>query len=141
MMIGFEEAFTAAQADYISLCLELVQDDVDTVYGFIFQASGASTFNVFFGKNGEIKTLDDIASRDLIAQFFRVGREDIRKLLEICTRYEHKCPNQIKMIYHTKTKQFDANYVYMEPAEIEEASPASIFMDWMDEEEDKLLGT
>lgn len=141
MMIGFEDAFTAVQADYISLCLELVGDDVDTVYGFIYQVPGMHTFNVFFGKNGEIKTLDDVASKEMIEQFFSVGSEDVNKLLEVCARYEHKCPNQLKMIYDTKTKHFDADYVYMKPAEIEETSPLEVLMDWMDDEEDKLMGT
>lgn len=141
MNVGFEDAFTAVQADYISLCLELAHDDVDKVYGFIFQTPGMNTFNVFFEKGSEIKTLDDIASREMIEQFFSVGREDMNKLLEVCVRYEHKCPNLIKMVYDTKTKHFDAYYTYMETTEIEEASPAEIFMDWMDEEEDKLMGT
>lgn len=137
MIVGFEDAFSNAQADYISLCLELSQGNADMVYGFIYQIPGMKTFDAFFRKDGEIKTVEDIASDDLIDRFYEVGYNDVKKLCDVCTRYEHKCPNQIKMVYHVKTGHFDANYIYMNETEIEETNPDNIFDNWMDEEKTK----
>lgn len=136
MKVGFEDAFTNAQADYISLCLELAQMgqiDADVVYGFIYQVPGMKTFNSFFRVGEEIKSIDDIGSDELIERFFDCGYEDVTKLIEVCERYEHKCPNQIKMIYNAKTKAFDAEYSYNDLAS-DDVSPAEIFFSWMDEE-------
>ena len=139
MIVGFEDAFTNAQADYISLCMEFAQIgqiDVDVVYGFIYQVPGMKTFNVFFKVGEEIKSIDDIGSDELIDRFFDRGYEDVTKLLEVCGRYEHKCPNQIKMIYNAKTKAFDAEYTYADSA-FDDVDPDEIFFGWMDEERDR----
>ena len=136
MIVGFEDAFTNAQADYISLCLEFAQMgqiDVDIVYGFIYQVPGMITFNVFFRVGEEIKSIDDIGSDELIDRFFDLGYEDVTKLIEVCERYEHKCPNQIKMIYNAKTKAFDAEYSY-NASDDDDIDPDEIFFGWMDEE-------
>lgn len=137
MIVGFEDAFTEAQADYISLCLELAQNDVDVVYGWIYQQPGMLTCNVFFRKNGEIKTMDDLASDEMIDSFYDVAFEDVKKLRDICARYEHKCPNHIKMVYDVRTKHFDANYIYMDAAEIEKVYPDDVFNGWIEEEKAK----
>ena len=137
MYVGFEDAFTAAQADYISLCLELAQENADTVYGFIYLTPGMTTFGVFYRKDGEIKEVEDIAPDDLIDRFYDVGYGDVEKLRDICTRYEHQCPNQIKMVYDARTKHFDANYAYMSEAEIEKVDPDEVFNDWVAEERAK----
>lgn len=136
MIVGFEDALTNAQADYILLCVEfaqVAQIDVDVVYGFIYQVPGMKTCNVFFKVGEEIKSIDDIGSDELIDRFFDCGYEDIAKLIEVCDRYEHKCPNQIKMIYNAKTKAFDAEYFYNDSAS-DDADPDEIFFGWMDEE-------
>lgn len=136
MVVGFEDAFTNAQADYISLCLELAQMgqiDADVVYGFIYQVPGMITFNVFFRVGEEIKSLGAVGSDELIDRFFDCGYEDVTKLIEVCDRYEHKCPNQIKMIYNAKTKAFDAEYLYND-SDDDDVDPDEIFFGWMDEE-------
>ncbi len=136
MIVGFEDAFTNAQADYISLCLELAQMgqiDADVVYGFIYQVPGMITFNVFFRVGKEIKSLATVGSDEVIDRFFDLGYEDVTKLLEVCERYEHKCPNQIKMIYNAKTKAFDAEYLYND-SDDDDVYPEEIFFGWMDEE-------
>lgn len=137
MIVGFEDAFSDAQAGYISLCLELLQGNADLVYGFIYQVPGMKTFGVFFRKDGEIKAVEDVASDDVIDRFYEVGYGDVKKLCDVCTRYEHKCPNQIKMVYNVKTKQFDADYIYMSETEIEEVNPDDVFDSWLEEEKTK----
>ena len=139
MITGFEDAFTNAQADYISLCLELAQMgqiDADVVYGFIYQEPGMITFNVFFRAGEKIKSLATVGSDELIDRFFDLGYEDVTKLLEVCDHYEHKCPNQIKMIYNAKTKAFDAEYLYND-SDDDDVYPEEIFFGWMDEEKSR----
>lgn len=136
MITGFEDAFTKAQAEYISLCVEFAQIakiDVDVVYGFIYQVPGMKTFNAFFREGEKIKSIDDIGSEESIDRFFDLGYEDVTKLIEVCDRYEHKCPSQIKMIYNTKTKAFDAEYTYDDSIS-DDVDPDEIFFGWMDTE-------
>lgn len=139
MIIGFEDAFTNVQADYISLCMEFAQNNVDIVYGYMYQTPTEQTCNAFFRKNGEIKTLNDLGPSDRIFSFFDAGYEDIDKLMEVCKRYEHKCPFEIRMIYDARTGQFDAHYAYSDPTADKDFGAGKLFMDWMEEERNKQL--
>ena len=137
MIIGFEDAFMSAQADYISLCMEFAQNNVDVVYGYIYQTPNMQMCNAFFRKDGAIKTLADLGSSDQIFDFFDVGCEDVDKILEVCERYEHKCPCEIKMIYDVKTGHFDAHYEYADLTANKDFGVDKLFVDWMEEERNK----
>ena len=133
MLLGFEDAFMDIQSNYISLCLELVDniDDVDEVNVFIYQDEKSCTFNAFFVKDGAIKTPDELAPESTVDEFYEAGVEDIDKLIGVCKKYEHKCPNEFKLTYNTKTKEFDSKYSYDNYAETTEKTPFEAFYEWM----------
>lgn len=139
MLIGFEDAFTSVQAEYISLCLELAQNNVDIVYAYIYQDSDMEMFNAFFRKDGKLHTADDFGSDEMVDRFLDIGVDDITKLVEVCDRYEHKCPNQIKMTYDVKTKHFDAQYVYADSED--DVDPNEVFFAWLEDEKNRPAGT
>ncbi len=137
MIVGFEDAFTNVQADFVSLCLEFAKNDVDTIYVFIYQNRGMRTFNAFFRKDGAVKTVVDYGSPDLIGRFFQIGAGDIDKLVAVCNQYEHQCPHEIKMTYDVSTKHFDAQYGYDDYASGDDMDPDEVFMAWFREERSK----
>ena len=139
MLVGFEDAFTDVLADYVSLCPELTNHEVDVIYGFLYQNPGMRTYNVFFRKDGCVKHLGEIgASREIIHRFFDVGRQDIEKLLEVCRQYEHPCPHEIRLIYDAASRQFDAKYGYDDYVEADDGPDSDeVFREWMKEEKNK----
>ena len=137
MIIGFEDAFSEVQADYVSLSLEFVNNEADVIYLFIYQNAEMRTFNAFFRKDGAIKTVVDFGSSDLIGQFFQLGVQDIEKLLDVSQKYEHPCPNEIKMVYNVKTGSFDAKYGYRDYSVADDIDPDEVFVQWLNEERSK----
>ena len=122
------------QADYVSLCLELVNDDVDKIYIFIYQDVTVQAFNAFFKKDGVIKKTTDFGSDELIDEFLRIGIEDINKLIEICNKYKQKCPNEIKIVYDVQTNEFNAKYGYQDYVKMGEKNLDEVLLDWVKEE-------
>ena len=70
MIIGFEDAFTEIQSDYISLCLEYVGNDADEVFAYIYQTSGMRMFNAFFRKDGKVFSAGQLGSEEASDEFF-----------------------------------------------------------------------
>ena len=131
MLLGFEDAFTEIQSKYITLCLDLAKN-VDEVNVFIYQDNVACTFNAFFVQDGVVKMPDQLAPENIVDKFYEIGIEDIDKLIGVCEKYEHKCPNEFKLTYNAKTKHFDAKYGYSNYAEISEITPFDVFVKWME---------
>lgn len=136
MVIGFEDAFIEVLADYVSLCLELMNNDVDVIYGFLYQSPGMRTHNAFFRKNGCVQHFDEIGlSDEIVDRFFDVGFQDIERLLAVCKQYEHPCPHEIRLTYDVVSRQFDAKYGYDDYVEGSKSiDPNKVFDKWMDEE-------
>lgn len=134
MVLGFEDAFTDVQADYVSLCLKLTGDKTDKIYIFIYQGRDMRTFNVFFRSGDNILFADDLAESHVVDSLYDIGIKDIDKLISVCAQYEHKCPNEIKLTYDVRSSQFDAEYVY-EDYMLKDIFPNSVFDQWIDKEE------
>lgn len=130
MLLGFEDAFMEIQSGYITLCLDLA-GNVDEVNVFIYQDDVSCTFNAFFVKDGKIKTPDESAAESIVDKFYELGVEDIDKLIGVCEKFDHKCPNEFRLTYNTHTKHFDAKYGYSNYAETSELTPFDVFVDWM----------
>ena len=130
----FEDEFTNVQADYVSLCLELVNNNVDKIYIFLYQDITVQTFNAFFKKDGAIRIPTDFGSDELIDEFLEIGIEDINKLIEVCDKYKQKCPNEIKIVYNVQTTAFEAKYGYQDYAKTGEKDPNEVFLEWVKKE-------
>lgn len=130
MLLGFEDAFMEIQSGYITLCLDLA-GNVDEVNVFIYQDDVSCTFNAFFVKDGKIITPDESAAESIVDKFYELGVEDIDKLIGVCEKFDHKCPNEFRLTYNTHTKHFDAKYGYSNYAETSELTPFDVFVDWM----------
>ncbi|EWM52146.1 hypothetical protein [Ruminococcus flavefaciens] len=137
MIIGFEDAFTDIQSEYISLCLEYVNNDVDEVFAYIYQTRSMKMFNAFFKKDGKILSAGQLGTEEASDEFLEVGRDDISKIVDVCDKYEHKCPNELKLVYNVKTKKFDAELGYEDYSEKEKVTPFEVFLNWFRAEKAK----
>mgnify|MGYP001630885857 CR=1 FL=1 len=131
MIIGFEDAFMDAQSEIISLCLEfldLTGQDADEIYAYAYQNEHETMFNAFFKKDGTILSAGKLGSDEQSDAFLHVGIESVIKLVAVCKKYEHKCPNECKLIYHVTSKQFDAKYEYTDCVAEKGISPVENLM-------------
>lgn len=136
MIKGFEDAFTDIQADYISLCMEYLEIgniDANVVYVYLYQTEHIQMFNAFFKVGTAVITAGEVGSEELTKQFFDVGTEDIERLIEVCNKYEHPCPNELKLICNVQTGSFDADYKYEENPDNGNITPEEVFLNWISE--------
>jgi hypothetical protein len=85
MLKGFEDAFVDAQANVISLCLELLKNSeksADVIYVYILQNDNEEYIDAFFEKDGKLFTTNDWCSDAQIKEFFHCGIEDIKMIFE-----------------------------------------------------------
>jgi hypothetical protein len=129
----FEDDFMEAQSEFISLCMEVVENKVDCIYVYIYNGEHNRLFNVFFSKNRKTLTLNQMGiSHDLTLQLLRTGTYDIQNLINVCSAYNKKCPKQFKLIYNVNTGGFDADYSY-DDINWDTTSAAQTFMAWLNE--------
>jgi hypothetical protein len=141
MLEGFEDAFTDAQANVVSLCLELLENSdksADKVYIYLFQNDVQDFINAFFEKDGQIYSLNDWFTDEQVDEFFDCGVEDIENIIEICDTYDGKCPNVFKLIYNVNTKAFDTDYVYEDIISDSDIGLVEDFQNWREECKSKL---
>lgn len=130
MILGFEDAFTDIQADYIALCMEYAGQDMDNIYAYIYQTRYERMFNAIFTKDNKTISAGEIGTREQFEEFYNIGIEDIGRLIEVCTKYNHKCPNELKLSFNVKTKQFDAEYGYEDYSINGDTSSDEVFFNW-----------
>lgn len=138
MKQGFEDAFMDLQSEYISLCMEVCGDLADEIDVLIYQDQNCCAFNAFFVEKGAVKTADAYADDPLVERFLEMGTEDIDKLLNCCEEYSHTCPNELRLIYDTRTGHFDARYQYRPVLETEDLSFFDLFNGWISEKKEAL---
>jgi len=138
MKNGFEDAFTDLQSEYISLCMEVCGDSADEINVLIYQDKSCCAFNAFFVEKGAVKTAEAYADDLLVERFLEMGTDDIDKLLACCEEYGYPCPNEMRLIYETRTGRFNAEYQYRPVLETEDMSFFDLFTGWISEKKEEL---
>ena len=128
--MGFEDSFADVQSDYISLCLEYGGENVHKVFAYVYQTDSLRMFNAFFEKDGSIIAAGNIGTDEEADEFMSVGRDDIDKIRAVCEKYGQKCPNEIRMIFDVKTKQYDATVGYEDYSLKDKTTPMTEFLNW-----------
>lgn len=137
----FEDVFMDLQSEYVSLCLELVGNNVDNIYIYISIEKNSKMFNSFVKTSNEIKTLNQLGlDSSLIMQFLRIGTGDIEKIKDICNEYNMPVPTEMKMIYDVKTGKYNADYKYESICSAKTGiSAGDIFMQWIKETKESII--
>ena len=113
----FEDEFMDIQSDLISLCLEFADGKADKIFAFAEISKYCLSFNAYFRHEGVIKHIAQMAQAmsqgySYVDQFFDIGISDLKKILEVCERYNREIPAEMKMYYDVKTGRFNAEYRY-----------------------------
>lgn len=129
----FEDEFMDVQSGLISLCMEFTENKADKIYAYCSIEKKTRSFNACFECGGEVKTLSQMGvEMRQIVQFLRIGSSDLQKVCEVCERYNLPTPTEIKMVYDTKTGQFDADYRYDEVCSaLTQRTAAEVFSEWV----------
>ena len=138
---GFEDAFVDAQANVISLCLELLKNSeksADVIYVYILQNDDEEYIDAFFEKDGKLFTTNDWCSDAQIKEFFHCGIEDIESIVELCDTYDAKCPHEFKLVYNVNSKSFDSNYNYENATDVYDKDVIELVEEWFNECEKKI---
>ena len=136
MLKGFEDAFVDAQANVISLCLELLKNSeksADVIYVYILQNDDEEYIDAFFEKDGKLFTTNDWCSDAQIKEFFHCGIEDIESIVELCDTYDAKCPHEFKLVYNVNSKSFDSNYNYENATDVYDKDVIELVEEWFNE--------
>ena len=136
MLKGFEDAFVDAQANVISLCLELLKNSeksADVIYVYILQNDDEEYIDAFFEKDGKLFTTNDWCSDAQIKEFFHCGIEDIESIVELCDTYNAKCPHEFKLVYNVNSKPFDSNYNYENATDVYDKDVIELVEEWFNE--------
>ncbi|EGT3606049.1 DUF600 family protein [Clostridium perfringens] len=128
----FEDEFMDLQSEFVSLCLELVGNNVDNIYIYISIEEKSKMFNAFFRKGEELKSLNQLnIDNSLIMQFLKLGTEDIEKIKNICNKYNAPIPSEMKMSYDVSNGKYNVDYKYESIcSEKTGISAGEIFMKW-----------
>lgn len=81
-MKGFEDAFTDLQAEFVSLCMEYTNGNVDKIYIYIYQDTSQKMFNAIFVKGNDVIPAGNFADDEASDEFLSIGTKDINKLVE-----------------------------------------------------------
>ena len=134
----FEDELMDLQADYVSLCMEVMEGIADEIFIYISNEENISMFHTFCRVKGEVKTLGQFCPIPLQRELLMVGSGDIKKINEICKRYDMPAPTEIRLHYWVKSNSLDAHFKYEPvcPAE-SDLSQNDVFRAWISEERKK----
>lgn len=134
----FEDEFMDLQADYVSLCLEVMEGIADEIYIYISNEENISMFHIFCRVKGQVKTLGQLFPASLQRELLMTGGKDIEKINELCKRYGRPAPTEIRLHYAVKTNSLDAHYEYKPVCSGDSyLSPGRVVDAWIEEERKK----
>ena len=136
----FEDEFMDLQADYVSLCMEVMEGIADEIFIYISNEENISMFHTFCLVKGQVKTLCQLCPIPLQRELLMVGSGDIKKINEICKRYDMPAPTEIRLHYWVKSNSLDAHFEYKPVCSFESDSllgPNDVFDAWVEEERKK----
>lgn len=112
----FEDAFTEKQSEIISMFLEVIGDNVDTIYVFIQSDEWSAMETCAFGVKGSIlgNLEAGISNKDILEIFDVIEDEIIPELEDICKEYDMPMPQEFRYVYNVASGAFDSNYRYGE---------------------------
>ena len=134
----FEDELMDLQADYVSLCMEVMEGIADEIFIYISNEKDVSMFDSFCRVKGQVKTLGQLFSISLQDDLLTVGLGDIKKINEICERYDMPAPTELKLHYWVKSNSLEAHFEYYPVCSGEsDLGPNDVFKAWVEEERKK----
>ncbi|QIQ22193.1 DUF600 domain-containing protein [Zophobihabitans entericus] len=140
----FEDYFSELQSDMVSLSLEYVNKQADTVYIYCAFENNMLSFDVFYElQDGVFRKhkLNDSnngfsynVSIDRQRALIKYGIEDLKSILELCKKHNKEIPTAMKMVYNVQTSVFGAQYYYdLQYSNKDNLTSGDIFNQWFGE--------
>ena len=110
--MSFESEFMDKQSEIISLFSEVVSDDTEEMYLFVYYGQMQMMTHDFFKVRGKRVGGNDagISDDDEDRITDAVVDEIMPELEEICHKYQKPMPAEFRYIYNFKSGSFDAKY-------------------------------
>lgn len=130
----FEDEFMDIQMRMVSTCMEGLEDSdqasPERMYIYAFDSSSQSFFNVFFVRQAQVLSFEELGvPDDIVEQVFDFGIDDVQELTELCDSREKKAPNQYKLVYDLVNEKLDTEYGY-DDLKKSNSSPIEEFLTW-----------
>ncbi|GFN34182.1 DUF600 domain-containing protein [Paenibacillus xylaniclasticus] len=151
----FEDYFSELQADMVSICLEYVNNKADKIFVYASNEFGQFTSDVFFqvsnfivkkhklnnavhSGDSQSKNIYNVSDERQIA-VLNICNENLRKIKELCQKYNREMPTEIKLIYDVSRNKLEAQYSYEIKYSNDPVKTAGhIFDEWFEEMGGKL---
>lgn len=117
----FEDEFTKAQIDMVSICFEYANYDAEKIYIYGSWENGVLFCDYFFKASGKVLQrhhLNQITgknydvSRERQSDCLDILFEDMEQIKKACQEFERPMPTQIKLIYDVTSKKMQSEYQY-----------------------------
>lgn len=122
----FEDFFSELQADMVSICLEYVSNNADTIFIYCSFEEKVISSDFFFLINGKVvrknKLNDALEKNENKFQYntsvdrqrgvMRIINGDIEKIYKLCNEYNREMPTEIKLVYKVDKNSLNAEYKY-----------------------------
>ncbi len=120
----FEDYFSELQADMVDICLENVENRAREIYIYCSYEDNVIVSSYFYNINGMVVSrgcLNDAirsgeepydVSCERQKQVTEILIEDLKKIKDICQKYNKPMPTEIKIVYNVETNHMNADYKY-----------------------------
>lgn len=144
-MAIFEDQFMDIQIRMVSLAMEYVQRQAETIYIYGISEQEIISYNVFFKINDSIVKIHQVnsvltnkvnASDEMLFSVLRYGNEDLQALIDLCDDNGHEHPTEIWLTYDVKSNHLETKYSYEGRYDKDEElllDPVDEFEKWFEE--------
>lgn len=116
----FEDYFTDIQADMVSICLEYIENQGDSIYIYCSSENKVYSVGYFYKVNGQVKERHKInealpnadISINRQKKVLEILMDDLKQIEIVCKQFELPMPTEMKIVYDIKKNSFDASYQY-----------------------------
>lgn len=118
----FEDYFSEAQANMVSIVLDVVSKQADKLFIYASCEHNIYSFNFFVEINNKYYFVHQLNKSDnnfaynisdeIVFLALKDGVEEIKYIEDACIKFNREMPTEMKMIYDVKTGKFNANYQY-----------------------------
>lgn len=130
----FEDEFMEYHASIISLCEELTEGRVDTIYVYCCMERCERMFIAFFSKDGKVLTAGNLKIPFAVQdEFLTLGMKDMDCIEEVCKKHGKPSPTEIKMTFDVRTRSLNTKYRYEEYLDAQNKGAEHVYREWIAE--------
>lgn len=145
----FEDYFSEIQADMVSICSEYVENRAEKIFIYCSYEAKVLSCDFFYcineiiverNKINEVCSFEYDVSIERQLDTIEILEENTLNIVELCKKYEHPMPTEIKLVYDVKKNSLNADYKYdLVYTNIPKKTADDIVGEWFEEVKDNNL--